>query len=161
MGAPVVGDQRAPPSPFAATEPPELEPLPPPELLPDPELEPPEPLDPLDPLEPLDPLDPPTSPDPEELELDPLPEPEPPGPEDAPAPASVALVPFEEPGSEAPPPPEHPIDEAREARRTARTRASTIMGGRTSQGTYRAWETATRGICRTFSGASEVSVLVG
>ena len=123
MGASGVGDHGAPPSAFAAPESPELVPLLPPEVVPGPpELESPEPLDPIDPLAPPEPVEP---------ELDPLPVPEPPGPEDASSPASMAFVPSETAGDELLPQPAHPIDEAREAKRIARTRVSSaIMDGR-------------------------------
>jgi hypothetical protein len=121
MGAPVVGDQRAPPSPVPPAEP-ELEPLEPELVLDPPELEPPEPLDPLDPPELLDAPDPPAFPVPEP---DPLPEPL--GPGDPSGPASTALVSFAKPGTVPPPPPEHPIDKARQLTETARTRASSVI----------------------------------
>jgi hypothetical protein len=119
MGAPDVGIHVAPPSAFAAPESPKLEPLLPPEVVPGPpELEPPDPLDPLDPL---------ASPEPVEPELDPLPVPEPPSPEDAWTPASTAFVPSETAGDELLPQPSHPIDEAREAKRIARARGSSVI----------------------------------
>src|SRR5277367_4507051 len=118
MGAADVGDQRAPPSAVPPAEPPELEPLLPPDVVPGaPEPEPPEPLDPLAFPEPLEP------------ELDPFPASESPSPGDASGPASMPLAPCELPGSDAPLPPEHPLDKARQARGIARRRASSAIMG--------------------------------
>jgi hypothetical protein len=103
MGAADVGSQRAPPSPFAIEGPPELEPLDP--LLPE--------LDPLDPLPP---------PELEAPELEPPPELEAPAADEAPVPASTDIS----SGSE-PPLPEHPSDDAKPPRRTARTQASSSI----------------------------------
>jgi hypothetical protein len=124
MGASVVGDQRGPPSPVPAGEP-ELEPLASELVLGPPEFEPPELLDPLDPGEPLDAPDPPAFPVPEVPEPDPLPEAL--GPRDASGPASMPLVSSAKPGTVPPPPPEHPIDKARQLTGTARTRASSVI----------------------------------
>ncbi len=162
MGASALGDQRAPPSPFPP-EPPELEPLAPELVLEPPELDPLEPLEPLDPEEPLDAPDPPAFPELEVPEPDPLPEPL--GPADPSGPASMALVSSEKPGTVPPPPPEHPIDKARQPMRAsgrARTRASSVIMNRTiardvPDRSYR----RNRGICAVFVRASEMSALLG
>jgi hypothetical protein len=144
MGASVVGNQTAPPSAFGVPEPLDPELLLAPELVPGP----PE-LDPLDPLEPAEPLDAPDPPAFPELAVpEPDPAPELPTPEDASDPESRAFVSSGK-TKELPLLPEHPIDEAREARSTARTRASdAIMVGRATQRTYRASRTAICGVYR-------------